>query len=429
MKRELNEIQFMNYTIKQPYNMVVTIHFQGNLTKSQLEKGFQALQSRHILLGVQIGINEKNLPYFTSEGVGSIPIIEIPRRDDHHALEILEKEMNYIYPMGVDIHDPLFRVILLKGNDENDLIFNSQHCIADGLSMALILRDLLLSIYVPNLEQPEVSEIVQKSSVLPVKFQKRLPKNPLKFRFLFLFVRLFHGIRFRQKHKKRSSKDDSSEEISPKSMSPYNVHAWTIDPAQTLGLLDKCHKEHVSLHSALCTAFLPTFPVINSPVNLRQRLITNANDAVGLFAGGAVVNLKYKSTQSFWDNARHFHTNLRKKMSDKNVFWIFNLFSKVVPIGEIQRFGAMFVDLVSNMKAFAITNLGSLDNLGLDSSKIGLKIKGLNGGVSSTIDAITLVVFTLQGRLSFQLNYRDSQMNSDDAKKLSDEAMLRILSN
>jgi hypothetical protein len=74
MYRELNEIEYFNWCVGQPYNMVVTVRFRGALRPEALREALAAAQRRHPLLRVNTEPGAAGLPCFSSEGVGAIPL-------------------------------------------------------------------------------------------------------------------------------------------------------------------------------------------------------------------------------------------------------------------------------------------------------------------------------------------------------------------
>ncbi|MHA1123596.1 MAG: hypothetical protein ACTSPC_12435, partial [Candidatus Heimdallarchaeota archaeon] len=70
MKREINDLEYLNYSMGQPYNLVVILRIRGKITISLLEKVLSKAQQRHPLLKVRIELNKNGMPWFTSERVG-----------------------------------------------------------------------------------------------------------------------------------------------------------------------------------------------------------------------------------------------------------------------------------------------------------------------------------------------------------------------
>ena len=140
----------------------------------------------------------------------------------------------------------------------------------------------------------------------------------------------------------------------------------------------------------------------------------------------AIVTLRINPSHSFWSTARKYQHKLRIQLKPKKIFGLFRLFSKCVPIAQIQSLGPLFVELRSNQAAFGITNLGSLDKLGLDTQDSSFQIESLTAGVSGTFDAIVIMVFTLRQQLHSGLRYFASNFSEEEMQRMIAEAMNRF---
>jgi hypothetical protein len=250
--------------------------------------------------------------------------------------------------------------------------------------------------------------------IFPADIRKRIPKSAFKFKASLLLMKLYVRLKFgRGTHKPRTFAASSK------------IHSWQLTAEQTKDLLARCKQERVSVQSALCTAFLTTFTAVNTPVNLRSQLALPVGEAFGLYAGAAVIGMKYDAKADFWDNARKFHGKLQKSLQDP--FYVFRLFSKRVPLKAMQEYFSLFADLISDQHPFAITNLGSLDKIGVRFQVEDLRVESFFGGVSEIIDASVLTVYTIDGAMHFHFHYMEHVMNASEAEKLVSKAtnMLR----
>ncbi len=396
MQRELNELEFLNYVLGQPYNIAMVVTIRGKTTTEAMRNALNKLQDRNPLLSVKVICNEKGLPWFYTNDHAEIPLSVVASASPDLSLRLLEKELATPFEMAGPL--PLARATLVT-TPNPQLILCMQHIICDGLSFAFLIKDLLSLLAQPDLVLPPLSVTEHLTQAIPAKIAKKIPKTTRRFKILFFLIKIIHRIKRR--------KVSNQTAISPKNKDrSYQIYSWALSTDQTAKLLARCKQERVSVHSALCTAFLSFNPVINNPVNLRNRLSESVGEALGLFASGAVVKMQYDTTKSFWENARHYNRKLQKELRDKRVFRISKIFAKVVPIPELQRFGNMFVDIASNQQPFAITNLGDLDRLGIPSEAGTFQLESFFGGVSAgSIDAVTVSIYTLRKELHFNINY------------------------
>lgn len=416
MRRELNEIEYLNWCFGQPYNIVICVRIRGNIPPDRLQSALDKAQQRHPLLKVNTILNEQDMPLFASEGVGAIPLKVINRTGEDQALRITEQELATPFDMNELLESPLplMRVTLLRlqnsAIEPADIIISAQHTISDGMSMVFLVRDLLY--FMTNPKDPVTVLDVTASSedVFPPNIRKRIPKSALKFKASLLFMKLYVKLKFRRGTQKPRTFAASSK-----------IHSWQLTADQTEDLLARCKQERVSVQSALCTAFLTTFTAVNTPVNLRPQLALPVDEAFGLYAGAAVIKMKYDAKTDFWVNAREFHGKLRKSLQDP--FYVFRLFSKRVPLKAMQEYFSLFADLISDQHPFAITNLGSLDKMGVGFQVADLRVESFFGGVSEVIDASVLTVYSIDGAMHFHFHYLEHVMNTSEAEKLVNKAM------
>ena len=131
--------------------------------------------------------------------------------------------------------------------------------------------------------------------------------------------------------------------------------------------------------------------------SLRELLARPVGESVGLFVGAAEVKMKYRPARGFWGNARRFHRKLRKAQRDP--FGVFRLFSKAVPAPLVRQLGPLLVQIASNQRPFAVTNLRQLDGNGVQLQGRDLKVESFFGAVTGIVDSSVLTVYTIGGRM------------------------------
>jgi hypothetical protein len=127
-----------------------------------------AVQLRHPLLRAGVTPDSDGRPHFIQENSAPIPL-RVARRDAGRTWE-QELEREYATPFGVaDI--PLIRAALLHGKDVCNIIVTVHHAIADGLSIAHLIRDLLEALSGNALEaltiRPSHEEVCRTLEVSP----------------------------------------------------------------------------------------------------------------------------------------------------------------------------------------------------------------------------------------------------------------------
>jgi len=125
------------------FNVVGILHIINGPPEETLKTVLEYLRLRHPLLGVHIE-KHKGRFAFVSEGTPGIPLTVVERRDGDHWLEVAEDELNRKFDMFTG---PLVRVTYLKDSDgktESEIIVTIQHSVADAVSGANLLHEILV---------------------------------------------------------------------------------------------------------------------------------------------------------------------------------------------------------------------------------------------------------------------------------------------
>ena len=411
--RELNEIEYLNWSLGQPYNIVNWIQIRGNITFSAIPIALRKLQQRHPLLNVNISRDVLGIPHFFDSNIREIPFQVRNRTSDEEGKVIFHQELITPFEMGEKCQLPLIRVILNYSPEKSDLFFSMQHVVTDGLSMVFLFRDFLTFLLDPDQEIQRNDIPAQDIDLIPPKIRKSIPTTKTRFHILEKIVHMT------LKFKKKSANPirDSSD---------FSTQSWTLTREETQNLIKTAKNKGVTIHTALCTAFLPEFPQINNPVNLRNRLTVPIGDAVGMFAGGAVVSLKYNPRKGFWYNARRYQKKLLFKMRDSQVFSIFKIICKAISLEEIQDFGNKFLATQTETIPFAITNLGVLDKILSLQESPSFQIENFTGAVLGSMSTVSLSVFTLQSQMHLNIHYFVSDLSKEKAAMIVTEAITRL---
>jgi len=291
-----------------------------------------------------------------------------------------------------------------------------QHVIADGLSMVFLVRDLLRWIEDPDAELPVLNAPASADDVLPRTVRRRVSTSPTRFQLVLALATLYSRVR-------RALISGRRPQTPARHVLRHRT--WVLTAEQTTALRARCRREGVSMHAAICTAFLSAFPAVHTPVSLRSFLARPVGESVGLFVGAAEVKLAYHDALGFWTNARRFRRKLRRQLHDP--FGIFRLFSKAVPVELVQRMGPLIVELTSGGRPFGITNLGDLDAAALGLGQGRLKIEGFFGAVMGIVDASVVTACTLGGRLRLHLLATELESHETAIRDDCERAVRRLL--
>jgi NRPS condensation-like uncharacterized protein len=419
MERKLNDLEYFNFSLGQPYNLVVVLSIRGSIVIDELKLALKKAQEKHPLLKVRIQSDNEDFYWFTSKDVGEIPIETLKFKDESKTTKLFLKNLETPFDL-IDPVKPLFRVTFLHSLERSDLILCAQHTITDGLSMAFLMRDLVDFLNDPNIEISPINTPLNKEDIFPLKIRKKIPKSAFRTKIFVLFLKIYyflrHGKRKEHLHYASEYKEDDLRLIS-----------WNLSKEETNMFIRLCKLRKVSVHSAICTAFLPDISIINNPVNLRGRLSYPIGESFGLYAGAAIVDMKYKDNYDFWENAKRYQKKLHLSLRDKEVYKIFKMVHTGVSMDVLKDLAALFFEVVVPQEAFAITNLGSLDRLGIEIDSKKFSIESFYGAISFAMGAITVLVYTMRGKMYFNFHYLESRHNTQRMNSMATNSKNRIL--
>lgn len=421
VRRELNEIEYLNWCVAQPYNMVVAVEIRGQIEPERLRLALDKAQVRHPLLAVNTELGPNGVPWFSSDGVGKVPLSVVTAATHDAALAFAEKELTASFERdraGAP-RLPLLRVALFlpaTTSETATLVLTVQHVVADGLSMVFLVRDLLRWLDDPEAALPVLDAPARAEDVLPRAARRRVSTSPTRFQIVLALAKLYARLR-------RALRSGEPPRAPEKHVLRHRT--WVLTAEQTSALRARCRREGVSMHAAICTAFLSSFPAIHTPVSLRSFLARPVGESVGLYVGAAEVKLAFHDSLGFWTNARRFRRKLLRQLHDP--FGVFRLFSKAVPVELVQRLGPLIVELTSGGRPFAVTNLGDLDAAALGLGQGRLAIEDFFGAVVGILDASVVTACTLGGQLRLHLLATETPSNESAVRDEAEHAVRRLL--
>ncbi|MEX2684784.1 MAG: condensation domain-containing protein [Candidatus Sigynarchaeota archaeon] len=412
MKRELNELEFLTWTMGQPANAALACRFYGDLSPERVQDALVKIQIRHPLLRTTVFLDETGMPWLTSEGVTPIQPEVIERKGNEHVLRVMEQEMAKPFqepPL------PLMRVIWLRPKDmilePSEIIICGPHFLGDALSHIFFFRDFFQLLDNPGQEVTPLADAVMQDTILPATIREKIPKTATRFKWWLYFLRFFHLLLSIRPTKKKMVTGFS-----------FKTSSTQLSEKLTSALVSRCKQEHVTVQAALCTAFSSIFTTIYTPVNLRDRLKMPIGEAIGLFATGMNIRMRYNPKQTFWENARKYQEKLTKSLRDNSLFFIYTLLHRAVPLPLIRQFWAMFSDF-EETKRLAITNWGVLEKVGMYSAMGNFRVETFFGGVSAKVNSIVIFIHTLNGILHFQPIYNEITTPVPKMEKILNDAI------
>jgi hypothetical protein len=303
-----------------PFSIVTLVaRIKGQVSESALREAVAKAQRRHLNLQVRIMLDPDGNPWFTSEQAAEIPIKVVARRSADQWIQLVDESSRV--PFQFD-ERPAVRFILVKGPEISELIILCFHILCDGLSLAYLARDLMVTLGDPL---REVETLPDPVPITPHNIPQEVSLNPIAGYFIG---------RMNKKWEQEKVLFDQLdyEDLTAAYWMNYTHQVLPVElsEAQTEALVARCRKEEVTVNSALSAAFIgaqvvvqgekPFHATVGVAASLRDRLPTPAGESMGFFAGVARMGFKYKKNAPFWDNARWFQRLAKSRINNKNLF-------------------------------------------------------------------------------------------------------------
>jgi len=440
-----------------PFSVVTMVaRIKGKVTETMLKRAVVKIQQRHTLLRVRIIADEKHSHWFTSKGVQEIPVEVVARQAENDWIHIHTEAVKV--PFEFDTR-PAIRFILVQSPTVSEVIILCHHIICDGLSLAYLARDLLVHLGDPA-RKVEILPDPQPISL------ENFPEDVKQSRLVKFMVQ-----RMNQKWAEQQVVFDKEDyhALNQAYWDHYNhsIISGELSADETTALVARCKKAGVSVTTALAAAFSGAGsyvqeqqPYHNKTViatSLRNPLPHNPGEAMGYYAGGVELTLKYNHQQDFWDNARNYQKKIRPKLNNKNMFgevatWLY-LDPSLFEAFNFKKLGGLVPadsprhDKLSNFSEQADVALKILKRDGMDSlenKRLGPAITNLGRlnfpssygdleldrlimqpGGAFPLSQVNMVVgaVTCSGKLSLVVEYAEQAVDSATMTKIKDKAM------
>jgi hypothetical protein len=322
-----------------PLHFALAAQVQGPTTVRGWRRALR-VQRRHPLLSVCIEQNGDCHPHFRREIEAPIPLRVVQGRN---AIQIWQSEMELELSIPFDPrHAPLMRAVLLHEAQRAVIILVAHHSIADGRSIAFVIRDLL-----------------QAVSGIPFGL---LPVLPAHEEILGLT---------RPDAVAAEPSNESNVVVKPatylrKEDSRPCIKGLLLTPELTGKLRERVRREGTSVHGALSAALaLASWQIgselspmrVVSPIDTRKLLGLGEDCAVLIDAG--VVPIEPYALVKFWEVARHAAQGLAGPRSLEGVLASRNALHRTVSAGiDVSAAAAICAHAFAH--DLMLTNLGNI---------------------------------------------------------------------
>ena len=245
-----------------PLNFSLVARLGGTFSREGLQLAYDLVRRRHPTLGARVEVMPGGVAYLAAHA--EIKLRIMPRQRDDDWIRIAQEEL--IVPFDWE-HDPPLRMVWVRGQEVSELVTIWNHGLADGLSAAYVLRELLEQLGTPN---EEVVPMVTSPGIEDLVPAAILGRQSLRMRarLVATMIKILQGIQ--------------SQPCILHGVSDQNdliILPYLFSENETRALLARCRTEQTTLSGALCAAFLLAWAE-HSPTELatwRSRLLATAN--------------------------------------------------------------------------------------------------------------------------------------------------------
>jgi NRPS condensation-like uncharacterized protein len=381
-------------------NMAAVLRIIGDVHEDNLRRAIDSVSAMHPLMGARVVIDENRDIWFSTDNAQEATLRVVPRTSEERWFE--EVDLEYLVPFEPE-RGPLIRFVLVYSKGVSELVAFAQHSISDGISLANLLRDILVSYADPAVGglaicPPATTDYLKKDVIFSSKFidkaaidycNDQWQKRPHYFSqedFCTIYAALARCVR-------------------------HKIVILQLEPEETQELVARCRENSTTVTCALTASFLAAYREIKGelpknrmtvqmPFDLRRRLCLNSCDFLGFFVGAFKFPFAYDSKRSFWENARELNWVIREraKMFDTSAI-------------DMEPFDPTLVDAFTNCAPYvdllpeAFEQTENLRAFAQDRENIAYElcnkaVQNLSGTISSNI-----------GRLQFPETYGDLKLD------------------
>jgi hypothetical protein len=393
-------------------NVVYFIRLDGTLSLDRLRSALSRVQSKHPALRALIR-EERDGLYYEENKAPAIPLRIVSRVSEDDYRRECQTELNTVFAYD----QPQLRLVWLRSERESDLLLTTSHRICDGMSIFILVKEVLRSLH------SDEELIPYETLTLRDMIGGHQPPKPWAFNLKLLLMNGMLGL------------------IPSSRRTPENKEhhlEWKSDAALLAALKRRCRAEGVSVHAALivtlerslCAVFgrkkLPKW--IDNPMDIRRGHFPALKNDTVFFAGGSF-KLRIGEAQNveFWARARAIYEQMREQIEQEmrdipGRFYLWERLRSVTgrQIQSIVRMGDV-LKLNGSWNLFALSNLG---NIVIDDRDAPFRVKDVRIYMHSfTFRTLCLVTYTLHGEMRFYCVADEKCLTHGQAAMLKQEFM------
>jgi hypothetical protein len=393
-------------------NITCFVRLEGSLSPDQLRSALSRVQRKHPALRALIRKEADGL-YYQADSAPEIPLRIVPRVTEDDYRRECQAEMT----VGFADDQPQLRAVWLHSELESDLLLTTTHRMCDGMSVFIIVREVLRALH--NDEELIPYEPVTVQDIIG-DYQ---PLRPWKHK---LAVALMNGV-LRLIPSSRRAPENKEHHLE-----------WNAGKALSNALRKRCKAEGVSVHALLVVAlehalfamFGKKLPkAIVNPIDLRRGRFAALKSDMVFYGGG---NIKISTIESpevgFWDRTRTINERIRTEVEQEiaGIPGRFHFLEMLRPLssGQIQSFVRLgdTLQFAGSWNRFGLSNLG---NVVVSDSGAPFRLKDLRLYVHSfSFRMFGLIPYTVSGEMRFYFVIDEKLMSRSQVDTLQREFMV-----
>ena len=410
-----------------PAHFSLVAQVKGEFSLEKLKQTLHQVQQRHPLLRVRIAVDETDKPWLVEDSA-QIPLRIVQRQSSQHWEREVERELGIPF---VWTQAPLIRSVVVHSPNISELIVTCHHAIADGLSALYLIRDILSALAnknaAPQLEPLPLLPPVQNLISSEVHYNS-VSLDPTSDKVNLLNE---ENIQNQKAFQKAIFKNFDHHAI--RTTSSYaRLCSGSFSPETTQLLIFSCKQKQVSVHSAICAAFLMAIYRQNcseqaqtlkcvSPINIRSYLTPVPEEDFGYYASVTLTLHTLTPDLTLWDIAYSLKEQLNQAMKPETILGI--IAQSKAEIGSNSNFQEHWKNMAEPFSyELAVTNLGRLN---IPQKFAELELQAIYGpvGQNGAKSAPVVGVATLGNQLFFTLACSELTLSSIELEELKKEAI------
>lgn len=369
-------------------NIVCLVRLEGGVDANRLRSALSRVQRKHPALRALVHRDTDGL-YYEADSAPEVPLRIVPRVTEEDSRRECQIELTTRFADD----RPQLRAVWLQSERESDLLFTTTHRMCDGMSVFIIVREVLRALHTDEESIPyepvTVRDII--GDQLPQPWKRRMAAY------------LINGLLTLIPASRRAPE--------------INEHCveWGAGLALSSAIKQRCKVEGVSVHAVLLAAveralfavFGQKAPTsIVNPIDLRRGRFAALKSDMVFFGGGSfTIRAESSPAVDFWARARSINEQIPRKLEQEvlDIPSRFQFLEMLRPLsnGQIQSIVRLSDALKINggWNRFGLSNIG---NVVISGSDAPFRLKDMRLYVHSfNIRMLGLIPYTVNGEMSF----------------------------